>query len=432
MTTILDLAVVVLAARAGGALCKAVRQPVVVGEILAGLVLGIVLGSLSKDLAAQLLPAGARDVLDIIGKTGLVLFAFAAGLAFDIARAGSKRTVMTISLSSVLIPFGLGVLLAIDLWRQPMGPGAADPGFLPFALFIGTATATTAFPVLARILVERNIQRTPLGVLALACAAVNDMLGWSILAAVLAIVASDGAWDLPRIMLESLAFVAVLLLVVRPLVLRPLVARYERAGRLEPLVLAAALVMTGVSAWITDAIGVHVMFGAFAFGAAWPRTSEPFRREVERRLDPAILTLLPVFFVLPGLSIDLGALGVGAVGDLALILLVGTAGKYVSTAVAARSRGMGRRDSVALGALMNTRGVMELVVLNIGLTAGIIAPRLYAVFIIMALVTTAATGPALDRLYPDGFGLGELPWTKTPAPPEPGLATVGAAGPTRE
>ena len=401
MTIFLDLAVVLVAARAVGGLFRRFRQPSVVGEIIAGLLLGTILGVLPADLAGQLLPPEARSVLKLIGQVGLVLFAFLVGLDLDIRRAGKKRTVLVISLSSVLVPFALGVLLANGLYDGPYGPGHAGPEFLPFALFIGTAMAITAFPVLARILVDRGMHQTRIGALALACAALNDILGWSILAAVLAIVAAEGPWDLPVTLLESLAFAGVLVAVVRPLILRPLVARFGRLGRLDPQTLGAMLAGVAMCAWITELIGVHVVFGAFLLGAVWPRpSSKQFVTEVHRRLEPATLVLLPVFFVLPGLSINLWAFDSRALRDLGLVLFVATAGKFLSTVAASRWAGMEWREATALGTLMNTRGVMELVVLNIGLTAGIIDTRLYSVFVIMAVVTTLATEPVLRLLYP--------------------------------
>ena len=271
------------------------------------------------------------------------------GLDIDFRRAGRRRSVVVIALSSVLVPFALGVLLATQLYDGPHAAGSANPDLLPFALFIGTAMAITAFPVLARILVERGIENTKLGALALACAALNDILGWATLATVLAIVAAAGPWDLPLILFECVALAAVLIAVVRPLILRPLVARFDRLGRLDWHVLAPMLVVVGLCAWTTELIGVHVIFGAFVVGAIWPRSdSQEFVAEVHHRLEPATMVLLPVFFVLPGLSIDLSKFDAGDVRTLGVVLLVATAGKFLSTLAAARSQRIDWRPATAL------------------------------------------------------------------------------------
>lgn len=393
-----------------GHLFRRFRQPAVVGEIVAGILLGTLLGVLSGDLAGQLFPPDARSVLKPLGQAGLVLFAFLLGLDIDLRRAGRKRSVIVISLASVLVPFGLGVLLATQLYDGPRGAGDANPDFLPFALFIGTAMAITAFPVLARILVERGMHRSSLGSLALACAALNDILGWAILATVLAIVASAGGWDLPLTLVECVAFAAVLVAVVRPLVLQRLAARFERLGQIDVRLLGIMLVVVAASAWTTELIGVHVVFGAFLIGAVWPRSSsDRFVTAAHKRLEPAIMVLLPVFFVLPGLSINLWKFDAASLRDLVVVLLVATTGKFVSTLAAARWEGMGWRRATALGTLMNTRGVMELVVLNIGLTAGVIDFELYSVFVIMAVVTTMATGPVLDLIFPTALAASDDP-----------------------
>ena len=213
---VFDLAVILIAARAVGGLFRRFRQPAVVGEIVAGILLGTLLGALHGNLADDLFPQDARSVLKPLGQAGLVLFAFMLGLDIDFRRAGRRRSVVVIALSSVLVPFALGVLLATQLYDGPHAAGSANPDLLPFALFIGTAMAITAFPVLARILVERGIENTKLGALALACAALNDILGWATLATVLAIVAAAGPWDLPLILFECVALAAVLIAVVRP------------------------------------------------------------------------------------------------------------------------------------------------------------------------------------------------------------------------
>jgi len=311
---------------------------------------------------------------------------------------GKGRRAGIISVSSVALPLVLGAALSVLLYPTH-GRGVSR---LAFALFIGVSMSVTAFPVLARILTERNMHFTPLGVLALACAAVDDILAWSLLAVTTAVATGSDQTQLARVALESLVFVAFMLRAVRP-VLRRLLVWYERVGRLTPDMLAVVLVGLLLSAWATDRIGIHFIFGAFIFGAAMPREgAAALSRDILDRLEQvAVLLLLPIFFVTTGLKVDVRALDVTDLGELALILLVACTAKFFGAAGAARALGLRSRTAAAIGVLMNTRGLTELVVLNVGFERGILDRSLLTMLVIMAVVTTVITEPALRAVYPD-------------------------------
>jgi len=302
-------------------------------------------------------------------------------------------------------------------------------GFVPFALFIGVAMSITAFPVLARILVERGMQRTPIGALVLACAAVDDVLGWSVLALALASLGTQGELtDVPVILLATVAFAVFMALVAKPLVLDRMVARYHRAGALTPGLLAAILGAIAICAWATQAIGVHFVFGAFALGVVFPRDRGlELRARLNEQLEPVVaVLLLPVFFILPGLGMNVRALGWEQLGEFAVILAVACSGKFLGAAGMAKLQGFDWRQSGAIGTLMNTRGVMELVVLNVGLTAGVIDLELYTLLVLMAITTTLMTGPLLRRIYPsDRVARDAAREDGAPLEPAPGATWVG-------
>src|SRR3954449_3180740 len=259
----------------------------------------------------------------------------------------------------------------------------------------------TAFPVLARILTERNMHRIPIGVLALACAAVDDVLAWTLLAVVVAIVSATSVAGVFKVILLSIIFVLVMFLVVRRL-LQFLVTRYERLGRLTPEMLAVVLVGILVCSWITDQIGIHQIFGAFIFGVVMPRkNAAALTHDIVDRLEQvSVLLLLPVFFVITGLGVDLSAIDLKGLGELALILLVAIAGKFIGAFAAARVQRVPRRQATALATLMNTRGLTELVILNIGVQLGVLDGEMFTLLVIMAVVTTVMTSPLLRVVYP--------------------------------
>jgi Kef-type K+ transport system membrane component KefB len=401
----IDIAVIVVVARLIGMLFVKLRQPAVIGEILAGIALGpSLLGQFPGDLETKIFPLDIRPHLRVVAQIGLIIFMFIVGLELDVKLIrGKEKAAAGISLSSVILPFGLGVALALWLHDQHHTIAGKEVKLLPFALFIGASMSVTAFPVLARILTERGMHRTEIGALTLACAAVDDILAWSMLAVVLAFVNSSGQSDLPKILIETLAFVGVMFLVVKPLLTKFLVPAYDRAKRLTPNVLAVVIVGFLVSAFITDHIGIHSIFGAFVFGVIMPRegTHAMFSDILDKLEQVSVLFFLPVFFISTGFSVDVTGLGTEGLGELGAVLLVAISGKFVGAALAARALGYRSRKASAVGLLMNTRGLTELVILNVGLAAGVLDMKLFTILVLMAIVTTVMTEPLLRLVYPD-------------------------------
>ncbi len=392
--SLLGLGVVVVASWGAGRLFKRLGQPPVVGEILAGIALGpSLLGHTSKTL----FPQSSMPMLTILSTIGVVSFMFLVGLELDLSHlrnAGDTgrqagRVALSVSVLATLIPFALGT-----------GTGALLEGFrparvgaVPFALFFGVVLSITAFPVLARILQDRGLSDKPLGTVALASAASADVLLWIMLVFVVALVTSSGSWQLPYTLLALAAFMFVMIRVVRPR-LAGLADRAPSAG-------GAALVVAGLlfSAGFTRAIGVHEIFGAFLFGAIFPRGA--LSQAVRTRMSAISEALLPVFFVVTGLSVQLRVLDWQAAWILLLVLVVAFGGKILGGSLGARVHGVRGRESVALGVLMSSRGLTELVVLTLGLSLGVLSQELFTVLVLMAVVTTAATGPLLGLVRPD-------------------------------
>lgn len=326
-------------------------------------------------------------------------------------KAWTGRQITLVSLGSAVLPFVPGAALAVALHPWYDSPQPSGGGVLVPALFLGTAMSVTAFPVLDRIIAERGMQRTRVGAMALACAAVEDFLAWCALAVIVVIATAGGAWPPVCMVLESAAFLVFLGYGVRP-GLRRLAARARPTA--DSSLFHAALV-TGLllSAWATSAIGLHAVFGAF--GAAVPRARiEEHAPEVAERIEQTSLFLLPVFFTVTGLSVDLGGLGGRGVAMVLAFVAVACAGKFLGAATAARLSGVPRRESVALGVLLNARGLTELVILDVGLGLGVLDRRLFTAMAVMALVTTPMTGPLLERLghrqdLPRGAGLSGPP-----------------------
>ncbi|QZY30464.1 cation:proton antiporter [Nocardioides coralli] len=400
----IDIALIVVVARLLGLVMRRIRQPVVIAEILAGLALGpSLLGLLPGDLTETLFPSDVRPYLAVIAALGLTIYMFVVGLELDLGLIrGKGATAGTISVVSVTLPFLLGSGLAVWLHSRHGTVEGEEVSLLPFVLFIGAAMSVTAFPVLARILSERGLNRTSLGAITLACAAVDDVLAWIMLAAVLAVVQSSGGIDLLLMVSESVAFVAVMFWFVKPR-LRLLVARRERAERLTPDIFAVVLVGVLVSSVITDKIGIHAIFGAFLFGAIMPRQgAEKLSSEILERVEQmTVLLLLPVFFVVTGLRVDVTDLGREGLLEFVAVLTVACVGKFAGAAAAARFMGVRPRRAASIGVLMNTRGLTELVVLNIGLSVGILDEELFTVMVLMAIVTTIITEPLMRLIYPD-------------------------------
>jgi len=393
---LLALAAVIALARILGYVCRRIGQPSVIGEIVAGIALGpSLLGRIAPDVAAFVLPASVAPFLQIVAQIGVIVFMFLVGVGLDVGLLRRRgHAVAAVSHASIVVPFLLGSLLALAIYPVV---STGDVPFTAFALFLGISMSVTAFPVLARILIDRGMERSRLGTIALSCAAVDDVSAWSLLAVVVGIVKARASDGLTTAAL-AVGYVAVAWFVVRPLLHR-LARHTEARGELSPTAMAAVLVAVLLSAWATDAIGIHALFGAFLVGAAIPHDSL-LARELGRRLhDLVVVLLLPAFFAFTGMRTQIGLLDAPWQWLLcAAIVLIACAGKLGGSAVAARLSGLDWRSSLALGVLMNTRGLMELIVLNIGLELKVISPALFAMLVLMALVTTFATTPLLHWL----------------------------------
>jgi len=393
---LLALAVVVATTRGVGAVFKRFHQPAVVGEIFAGILLGpSLLGRTAPAVQAFLLPGSVAPFLQVLAQVGVILFMFLVGVELDpaLARRRGHATVV-ISHSSIIVPVLLGAALALALYPLL---SSRDVPFMAFSLFLSVSMSVTAFPVLARILADRGLQRSPLGVVALACAAVDDVTAWCLLAFVVGVVQARGAHGLVTGAL-ALAYIAAAFAIGRPLMAR-LARRCEERGQLTQGVMALVLLALLGSALATELIGVHAVFGAFTVGAATPHNSRLARELTQKLEDLIVVLLLPAFFVYTGLRTQVGLLD-SASDWLVCGVIIGVAslGKFGGSALAARLTGFSWRDSTSLGILMNTRGLMELIVLNVGFELRVVSPALYAMLVLMALVTTFATTPVLYAL----------------------------------
>ena len=399
---ILQTGVIIVAARVVGALARRLGQPAVIAEVIAGILLGpSLLGRVLPGRFEQLFPKASLPGLSLLSQVGLVFFMFLIGLELDpkLLRGRGKSS-FSISAAGIFVPFALGALLALQIYGSQAEPGVPR---ISFVLFMGIAMSITAFPVLARILAERNLIRTELGSIALACAAADDVTAWCLLALVVSVVHASGFGSALLITLESAAFAGIMWLVVRPLLAR-LGARVSTRESLTQNVVALTFVLLLASAFTTELIGIHALFGAFLFGTIMPRQGDYAHALAERLEDFVVIALLPLFFAYSGLRTQLGLLQ-GA-GDWLLcltLIAVACAGKFGGSFSVARITGMSTRDSAALGVLMNTRGLMELIVLNVGLDLGVISPKIFTMMVIMALVTTIMTTPLLGLVAPRSF-----------------------------
>lgn len=398
---LLGAAVIIVVARLVGALFQKINQPQVVGEIVAGIVLGpSLLGAVWPEATDWLFADDVLPHIEVLAQVGLVFFMFLIGLELDVRLLkGRGQAAAAVSHVSIIGPFLLGAALALFIFPEL---GSEEGDFTSFALFMGASMSITAFPVLARILTERGIYKTRLGAVTLTCAAIDDVTAWCLLAVVVAIARAGGPASALVTIGLSVVFIAAMLFVVRPLLAR--VARYYDQQGLRGGMLAFLFVGVLLSALATDRIGIHAIFGAFLFGAIMPQHSELVAELTEKLEDFTVVFLLPLFFAFNGLRTDVALIGGSAERWLftILILLVAIIGKWGGSSVAARVMGMKWRESMALGVLMNTRGLTELIILNIGLDLGVIPPALFAMLVIMALVTTFMTTPVLSALYPGG------------------------------
>lgn len=391
---LLQIILILVAARVFGWLAGRIGQPAVVGEIVAGICLGpSLLGWLSHDTGAFLFPADSFKNLQFLSQIGLAFFMFVVGMELDTHKIKNKaHDAVMISHASIVVPFFLGVWLAYHIYPQ-FSP--ANVSFLSFALFMGIAMSITAFPVLARIVQERKLSGTPLGLLAITCAAADDVTAWCILAVVITIVKAGSLWSAGLTLGMALAFLGVMLYVIKPWISKQF-KQFAAKGK-EKSIVALAFLTLLFSAWSAEVIGIHALFGAFLAGVIMPAEVSVQKLLTDKLEDVSVLLLLPIFFAFTGLRTQIGLLGQGHLWAVfGMIMLVAVSGKLGGSAAAAKLMGQSWTDSLAIGALMNTRGLMELVVLNIGYDLGILTPEIFAMMVLMALATTFMTGPILD------------------------------------
>jgi len=394
---LIQILTIILVARFFGWFFKKIGQPTVIGEILAGILLGpSLLGLYFPEFSLALFPKESLGNLQFLSQIGLILFMFVIGMELDIKVLKNKANdAVVISHASIIIPFALGMGLAYFVYDAFAPEGTQ---FISFALFLGIAMSITAFPVLARIIQERGMHKTKLGTVIITCAAADDITAWCILAIVIAIVkAGSFVSALYTIALAAL-YVIVMLKLVRPFLKRIGDVNAEKT-HLTKSIVAIFFIMLIFSAWATEVIGIHALFGAFMAGAIMPENTKFRDIFIEKVEDVALVLLLPLFFVFTGLRTQIGLLNDIYLWKITgVIILVAVAGKFIGSALASRFVGQNWKDSLIIGALMNTRGLMELVVLNIGYDLGILTPEIFAMMVIMALVTTFMTGPALDLI----------------------------------
>ncbi len=389
---LLALTLIIVSARLLGFLFRYIHQPPVIGEVIAGILLGpSFLGRLAPGITSYVLPATLAPFLSILAQVGILLYMFLVGVEFDPASVRKKtHSAVMVSHASIMAPFLLGAVLSLILYPRV---SSADVPFSIFALFLGVSMSVTAFPVLARILTDRSIHRTELGVMALTCAAVDDVTAWCLLAFLVSIVHARPGGAISTLTL-TVMYVLVMILAVRP-------AAVKWAGRQEDKGLtrgAMTVICVGllVSSLISESIGIHSIFGAFLLGTLIPPDSAVARQIKYKLEDLVVVLFLPAYFAFTGMRTQVGLMSsldrwilCGA------IILFASAGKFGGSFLAARFTGSSWREATSLGILMNTRGLMELIVLNIGLDLGVISPVLFAMLVMMAIITTLATAPIL-------------------------------------
>jgi Kef-type K+ transport system membrane component KefB len=395
-----DLAVIVATSAGLGEIAARCRQPPVIGEIIAGILLGpTLLGALPGHLTSRLFPLQDRPFLSMLASLGLAFFMFTVGFELDHAHIRQMRSATAVSLGSVALPFAAGAGLALLLYPASHIAAGRQVAELPFVLFFGVAMSITAFPVLARILTSLDLHRSQLGTFVMACAAGADVTAWGVLSFVVAVAVGSGTLHAAVLLAELLGFALVLLFGIRPLMRAALTSRLaaRNDGKLPQLLVIVGLML---SAWVTTRLGFQPVFGSFAFGAIIPKDAIlKAAPEVPLLIEQAGKLLVPVFFVTTGLSVDLSSLGAGGYLEALLLIAVACAGKFGGSAGAALLVGFDRRRSAAIGVLMNSRGLTELVVLQVGVSLRILNERLAAMMILMAIVTTVAATPVFRRVY---------------------------------
>lgn len=414
---IAEIAIILIVARLMGRLFHWIHQPRVIGEMAAGILLGpSFLGWMFPGFFHSLFPPASQGQLSSISQIGLLLFMFLIGMELDLKqlREMGRITVLT-SLASILVPFLLGVTIAQRLYTVFSNPNV---NFTGFVLFMGSAMSITAFPVLARILIDRGMLRTKVGSIALTCAAVNDVAAWFILAGIIVILRASGLTLPLWAILTGLSAYLLIMFFAAPRLLKRAVARYEKQDSLSQDNLALILLFVLASGWATEFLGVHGLFGAFVAGVVMPRHKTMIHEIWQRVESLVVVLLLPLYFASTGLRSNFFLIaGSTAWGYCGLIIALAIAGKLGGSFVAARISGLPARESAAVGVLMNTRGLVELVILNIGFELGVLSQTLFSIMVLMALATTFMTSPLLEWIYPQRVR------TEFPNPQEANLST---------
>jgi len=394
---LLQILAIIFVAKLFGAIFSKLGQQTVVGEMIAGIFLGpSIMGALFPNFSAFLFPSSSMSNLQFLSQIGLVFFMFIIGMDLDIDKLKNKaHNAVVISHASIIFPYFLGVLVSYFLYEE-FAP--ANVSFLAFALFIGIAISVTAFPVLARILHERDLTRTALGAIVLTCAAADDITAWCILAAVVAIVKAGSVLSAMFTILLALIFVFIMLKLIRPWI-NSISKRYDDEEGLNKRLVMIVFFILIASAYIAEIIGIHALFGAFLAGVIMPQRIQFKELLADKIEDISVLLLLPIFFAFTGLRTQVGLLTEGHLWmSCGLIICIAVLGKFGGSSISAKLVGYSWQDSLSIGALMNTRGLMELIVLNIGYDLGILSPPIFAIMVLMALVTTFMTGPLLNLI----------------------------------
>ena len=392
-----QIIIILIAVRIFGWICKKIGQPTVVGEIIAGIVLGpSLLGLYFPEISEFVFPVSSLPNIQLLSQIGLVLFMFIIGMELDLKVIKNRaHDAVVISHASIIFPFALGVVLSLFIYEHFTHNHIS---FLAFSLFMGIAMSITAFPVLARIVHERGINKTPIGSVVITCAAVDDITAWCLLAGVIAVVKAGTATSALFVILAAIIYVLIMFYVVRPFLKR--IADLQTSKNfISKSTIGIFFIMLFLSAYTTELIGIHALFGAFLMGVIIPPNINFRKLFIDKIEDVSLVLLLPLFFVYTGLRTQIGLLNDSYLWTVCLaIIMVAVIGKFVGGALTARFVGQNWRNSLIVGALMNTRGLMELVVLNIGYDLGVLTPEVFAMMVVMALVTTFMTSPALDLI----------------------------------
>ncbi|MFZ4522720.1 MAG: cation:proton antiporter [Bacteroidales bacterium] len=394
---LLQVIVILFTSRLFGIIIRKFGQQTVIGEIIAGIFLGpSILGWLFPDLSALIFPQSSFLSLQFLSQIGLAFFMFVVGMELDLSKLKRKtHEAIIISQISIAFPFFLGTCVSYYIF-QDLAP--KNVSFLSFALFIGIAMSITAFPVLARIIKERGMSKTPLGVLAITCAAADDVTAWCMLAAVIAIVKAGSITSALFTIGLAMAYIVFMLYVIKPLLKKITDKRLDDES-IDKTVIGMSFLLLLLSAYFTEIIGIHALFGAFIAGVVMPNNIRFKEIMTDKIEDVSTILLLPIFFAFTGLRTQIGLLNEGHLWVYCvLIISVAIMGKLIGSAATARFIGRSWLDSLSLGVLMNTRGLIELIVLNIGYDLGILGPEIFAILVLMALFTTFMTGPSLDLI----------------------------------